>query len=213
MSIIIEATEGKRGLSVDSLNGVKGPLGDSRTLFRGGAVTFFGGKTRSYTVETCRSGNSKNGFLGIPEYSGLMNVVRDLYLGIYPDRDRDLSIDRVRQSLSHPRTILELARYQGDPVGFGIFPRLLISGEPVLYSSRAFQPEHEGQGLGTHVLEEAIRLHQEELVRSHRSLHWGALMTQNALSVLTLQKIPTVETDFPFSRLYSEDQEVQSLIL
>ncbi|OGE64513.1 hypothetical protein A3I48_03575 [Candidatus Daviesbacteria bacterium RIFCSPLOWO2_02_FULL_36_7] len=191
----------------------QGPRLEAELLFSGGVAVLFRGKDRDYQIEIYRSGCTKDGFLGLPEYSGLEEIVRGLYLGIYPDRDRDLSIARMKQGLSHPRTILELVRYEGVPVGFGIFPRLLVSGEPVVYSSRAFELEHEGQGLGTHVLKEAIRLHQESLAKSHRSLRWGALMTQNALSVLTLQKIPMVEIDYPFRRLFSEDREAQSLML
>ncbi len=175
----------------------------------------FQGKTRSYLMEIHNSGKGNN-FMDMPEYSGLVGTVTDLYLGVYPCRDRDLSIDRMRSSLSHPRTILMLARHEGIPVGFGIFPRLSIDGEPILYSTRAFMPDHEGQGLGTHSLDRAIQLHQEILTKMHRSLRWGVLMTQNAFSIVTLKRLQAlgrIGVIYPLDELYDRDRDAQSVLL
>ncbi|MDO8573685.1 MAG: GNAT family N-acetyltransferase [Candidatus Daviesbacteria bacterium] len=173
----------------------------------------FAGKDQRYTIIVCRSDRSnKSGFIEMPESADLIEAVTEVYLGVYPERNRDLSRARVRKSLSYPRTTLMLAEHQGKPVGFGIFPRLLINGHidrepvPVLYSSRGFLSEHERQGLGTHVLEEAIRLHQEELWRSHRSLRWVAFMTMNPHSVASLWKLPMVGETWPIKKP-ADDQE------
>lgn len=182
----------------------------------------FQGKTRLYRVETYRSGTNRSGFLGVPEYERLVEIIRDSYLNTYPTRDRDISIRRVERSLSHPRTILELALYEGIPIGYGIFPRLRIETndpepESVLYSSRAFQEEHEGEGLGTHFLSEAIRLHQEERVQLHKPLlKWGALMTQNAYSIrslIKLQRLGIIGKIRPFDEIFERDPKSQSLLL
>lgn len=185
-----------------------------RPLFEGGEINHFAGKTKPYSIEIYNSGK-RNGFTGMPEYSGLIDVATNLYLNIYSTRDRELSIDRMKRGLSHPRTILMLALHQGTPVGFGLFPRLLISGEPVIYSSRGFEPKHEGEGLGTQVLDKAIQLHQKE---SYRSIRFGVLMTQNAFSVVTLYKLKErglIEKILPFDERYDQDpeQEAQRIML
>lgn len=175
----------------------------------------FPGKAANYRVEAYYSDKS-NRFTDMPEYSELVDTVTGLYLGVYPTRDREISIDRMRRSLSHPRTILMLARHQGNPVGFGIFPRFFIDGEPILYSTRAFMPEHEGQGLGTHVLNRAIMLHQEIVTGMHRSLRWGVLMTQNAFSIVTLKRLQEsgrVGKIYPVDELYNENRDAQSILL
>lgn len=181
----------------------------SETLFGGGGVTTFQGKTNLYDLETYNSG--KLAFTDMPEYAGLVDLATEVYLATYPNRGRDKSIERMRKGLSHPRTILMLALHEGNAVGFGIFPRIFTSeGPPVIYSSRAFQEGHDGQGLGTYVLERGIQLQQEESSRAHRSLHWGNLMTQNELSIYTLYKLKEVgiiEKIFPFDYLYDEAEE------
>lgn len=191
---------GKTGSPEGNNSGLVSPYGEP--LFSGGISTAFNGKTKAYTVETYRSG-SEHGFTRktgehiyqeIPEHSGLVATIGNLYREVYPGRFRrnpELTLERVSKSLSNPRTILELVRYQGVPIGYGIFPRLLIGidEEPVLYSSRAFTTEHEGEGLGTHVLERAIRLHKAEGARARRPLRYGMLMTQNWYSLVTLEKL------------------------
>lgn len=176
------------------------------TLFGRGKVMTFQGKTNFYPIEIYRSGN-QTPFTRMPEYSGLIDVTTDLYLGIYPTRKRGISIDRMRRSLSHPRTILMLARDGDTPVGFGIFPRLLFGGDSVLYSSRGFLPDHEGQGLGTHFLDTAIQLHQQE---SYRFIRYGVLMTQNWLSVVTLRKLQRsgmIGKILPFDERYDKKED------
>lgn len=182
-------------------------------LFERGVVTHFQGKTNFYDIETYHSGNDGNQapFTKMPEYAGLVDLAAQLYLDIYPTRNRNISIDRMRRSLSHPRTILMLARDGDIPVGFGIFPRLIIAGESVLYSSRGFLPGHEGQGLGTHVLERAIQLQLEE---SHRFIRYGVLMTQNWLSVVTLRKLQracVIGKILPFDERYDRREDSQSV--
>ena len=177
----------------------------------GGRETPFNGKTKVYTIKTFHSGRDR--FMEMSEFAPLIDQATDLYLKVYPTRDTDMSVERMKHSLSHPRTILMLAEHKGVPVGFGIFPRLLIGGEPVPYSSRAFLPEHEGQGLGPHTLGTAIELHQEEVARSHRIIHYGFLMTQNAFSIDTLRKIPSIGEIFPFDMRYNIDRVAQYLLL
>lgn len=186
-----------------------------------GVKTLFEGKTKKYTVETYITPNGGS-FTNMPECSDLVDIVTGLYLSVYPDRDRAISIERMKKSLSYPRTIIELVTHQNIPVGFGIFPRLLIDlpggrREPVIYSTRAFEEDHEGEGLGTHVLSKAIRLHQEETLKGHRLIRFGVLMTQNPLSVYTLEKGDDVEENWPFGGFYNRNtedaEEAQSIML
>lgn len=184
-------------------------------LFPGGAVAEFRSKSdRLYTIETYYSnGGNRRTFLELPEYHGLVDTLTRLYLDIYPNRDRKISIDRMKQTLNHPRTILKLIRYEDDPVGFGVFPKLLIYGEPVVYSSRAFKRRHESQGMGTLILREAVEEHRRESQKAHRSLRWVAFMTQNPYSELTAEKLATVEENFPFGSRYSESSEAKWYLL
>lgn len=167
------------------------------SLFPGGVSTVFQGRTKEYCIETYSTTNGHS-FTDMSEYSGLIDTVTDLYLSIYPNRDRNISIERMKKSLSYPRTIVMLARYEEQSVGFGIFPRMLITGEPVLYSTRAFQKEHEREHMGSHTLSKAIRIHQEESQKGHRVMRYGVLMTQNAYSVTSLARIPCIDRVLPF---------------
>lgn len=182
-------------------------------LFPRGEITHFTGKDKTYNIETYRSGTGR--FTDLSEYSGLTDTITGLYLPVHPFRDRKISTERMQRTLHHPRTILELIRYQNTLVGFGIFPRLLISHgvssyrEPVINSTRAILPEHEGQGLGTHLLERAINLHQDE----NPKLRWGILMTQNPLSVFTLEKIPSIELIYPFKERFNAKRWAQTVML
>ena len=178
-------------------------------------ISPFGGKSKGYDIDTYYSGK-RTAFTAMPEYAGLIDAVTDLYLCIYPTRDREISIERMRKWLSHPRTILMLVLNEDIPVGFGIFPRLIVDRERVLYSSRALLPEHEGQHVGTHLLDKAIRLYQEELARTHSSLHWGVLMTQSAFSIVTLKKLQregNIGTIFPVDEPYDHNRDAQSVLL
>lgn len=194
--MFLRKTEGGSGYEGDTSGAV-----DLAPLFKGGEATPFAGKTKNYIIDTYRSNHGNKGsFLEISEYAELVDTIVDLYLRVYPNRDRNLSIERVKKSLSHPRTYIELVRYGDEPVGFGIFPRLIVSGRSLFYSSRAFLEDHERQHLGTHVLEEGIHLHQEELSKSGRVLRWGALMTHNPWSLVSLESVPKIEDIFPFGR-------------
>lgn len=190
-----------------------------KPLFRGGTCTVFEGKTNSYIIDTYYSNNgNRTSFLEKTQvYGELIESVTKLYTDIYPRRNRELSLERVRKNLSYPRTILMLARYRDELVGCGIFPRLLIptdfTTEPVVYSSRTFRHKHEGQGLGTYVLGKAIELHQEEVVRSRRAIRYGALMTHNPQSVASLEKLPSVGEIFPFEKSYEQNREEQQILL
>lgn len=187
---------------------------DAESLFIGGTVTQFRGKTRFYTIETYYNGN-RTAFTEMSEYFGLVNLVTALYLEIYPNRDKDLAEARMEQGLSHPRTRLDLLLHEGNPVGYGISSRFFIDGEPVVYISRAIQEKHGGENAGTYFVNSAVQWHQEESMRSHRQLHWLALMTQNPLSVLTLEKSPYIDRIFPFGERYNSkrNREAQSLML
>jgi len=185
-------------------------------LFPGGEITTFQGRTKSYLIETYRSGSDygfvrsvEGGYsLMNPEYQGLVELARNLYGAVYPERARrnpELTTERILKGLSYPRTILMFALHEGIPVGHGIFPKLDIQGEPVLYSSRAFLAEHEREGLGTHVLERAIDLHRRESARAHRQLYNGMLMTQNWFSIRSLENLKesgTIETIQPIDGPY-----------
>lgn len=180
----------------------------TRPLFKGGVVVDVPGKTKDYTIETHHSkGGNRLAFTNMPEYSGLVDTLTNLYLDVYPNRNRKISIERMKKTLSHPRTIVMLARHEGIPVGFGVFPKLLIYGDPVIYSSRAFKRRHESQGLGTYILREAIEEHRRESLRAHRSLRWVAFMTQNPYSELTAEKLPDIEENYPFGKRYNKSAE------
>lgn len=179
-------------------------------------ITTFQGKDNVYTVETYNSGALRNGFMGVPEYRCVVDDVKGAYLRTYIDRDVDMSIGRVEKILSHPRTILELVKHEGIVVGFGAFPRLFIEGDQVLYSSRAFESEHERQGGGVYVLDRAIELHNEELAKSHNRLRSGALMTQNPASIVSLQRAQRAKDIHPFLRLggrYERNSKPQRIML
>lgn len=207
----MQAVEQEAANALNYIEGHKPAIGEGlhlSTLFGGGRVMTFQGKTNLYDLETYNSGRAA--FTDMPEYAGLVDLATEVYLDTYPKRDRNKSIDRMRRGLSHPRTILMLALHEGNAIGFGIFPRLFTSEGPVIYSSRAFQGGHDGQGLGTLVLGRGIQLQQEESSKAHRSLHWGNLMTQNELSIYTLYKLKEagiIEKIFPFDYLYDETEE------
>lgn len=177
-----------------------------------GEVIPFQGRTQDYNIETYFTRNGSS-FIEMPEAAWLVKEATDLYLNVYPNRDRDISIRRMQKTLSNPRTILMLVK-QGDiSVGWGIFTRLLIQGEPVFYSSRAFREEHQGQGLGQYVLNEGIRLHQIDAAKGHRTMEYGVLMTQNAPSIVSLEKAPLVGDIFPVKKRYDQDQHARYLML
>ncbi len=174
------------------------------SLFAGGEVIPFQGKTKHLTIDVyhSRGNGTQTPITGMTEYAGLVEVFTEQYLDIYPNRDREISIERMKRSLSHPRTIAMLVRDGDIPVGFGIFPKLLIGGEPVFYSSRALLPDYEEQGAGTYMLERGIQRHQQE---SHRFIHYGVLMTQNPFSIVTLRKLQrkgVVGKILPYDELY-----------
>lgn len=158
----------------------------------------FSGRTRSYTVKTFKSG-AEHGFVRvsaqqfqpIEEFAPLVGIIHNLYCDVYPERARrnpELTAQRILQSLSHPRTILELILCGEKPVGYGIFPKLDVGGEPVLYSSRAILAQHIQEGLGTHILGEAIVQARKESARcKRRPLRSGFLMTQKWESIRSLE--------------------------
>lgn len=169
-----------------------------KPLFEEGEVSEFQGEGNLYYIETYRTHNgsgfvkrvSESSYQDIPEFVGLVGLVRDLYEEVYPERSRkdpDLTTKRVLKSMSFPRTILMIAMHEQLPVGFGIFPRLDVRGEPVLYSSRGFVKEHEHHGLGTIFLERSIGQHRDESLRAHRSLTNGMLFSQNWYSLRSLE--------------------------
>lgn len=170
-------------------------------LFRGGIVTDFIGRNGDlYTVETYKSGSENSfvkkvgvGYIEAPGYDGLVATLIGLYEVVYPERTRRnpvLTLERMIRTLSHPRTILEIIRHEGVmPVGYGIFPKLDVQGEPVFYSSRAIVLAHEGQGAGTYTLERAIELHRKESARVNKPLNNGMFMTQNCYSIKSLENL------------------------
>lgn len=164
----------------------------------GPRISSYQGRNNLYTTETYNSGNARNGFMGIPEAANLVTDARDVYLQTYPSRDRQMSIERVERNLSHPRIFLTLIKHEDILVGIGIFPRLFIDGDSVLYSSRAIVPEHEREGLGPYILDLAMQYHDEELAKSHTRLRYGVLFTQNPASVVSLQRAPRADNIFPF---------------
>lgn len=173
-------------------------------------MTPFCGKTRDYVVETYYSG--KKGLTDASSNDKLVQEIIRGYLAVYPTRDRELSINRMMLGLSHPKTILELVSHDGILVGCGIFPLLSVRDELAVYSTRFFLPEHEREGLGTYVLENAINLHQEKAAVVGKQVKCGVLMTQNAFSIVSLWKIPIIGETFPISKP-SGDQGEPSLNL
>lgn len=216
-----------RGLSITNPSKTHNPSSPyyEEPLFRGGVVTPFVGRSgRAYHIETHKSGNER-GFVRIiestgtaliaPEYADLVATVKGLYLSVHSERaerNMGLAIERVMRSLSHPRIILELIVSEGAPVGYGIFPRLILDPQDqslqVLYSSRAVLPAYEADGVGTHILKEAIKQHQEELARAHRApLRGGFLMTQSAYSIRSLEHLQEegiVDKTYPFDETYDK---------
>lgn len=169
-------------------------------LFEGGEVSFFQGKTRDYIVEVHRSGSNGKGFLDVPQYAAMGEAVEDKYLDVYPTRNPDRALARVRKSLSYPRTMLMLISHEGKLVGYGVFSRLAFgtSSELVMTSSRALKDE--GEGLGSMMLDKAVKLHNAELVRSHRWIRWIELVTQNPVSEFTLEKLAIVKDTYPIGK-------------
>lgn len=186
--MVIEADRGRLSNSTVGIS-------ISEPLFGRGVVTDFVGKNADlYTIETYKSGSENSfvkqvgvGYIEAPGYDGLVATLMGIYEAVYPERTKRnpvLTLDRMIRTLSHPRTILEIIRHEGViPVGYGIFPKLDVWGEPVFYSSRAIVLEHEGLGLGIHIFERAIELHR----RVNKLLHNGMFMTQNCYSIRTLE--------------------------
>lgn len=183
----------------------------SAPLFPGGIVTTFEGKTRDYTVDRylVTDGNRRY----------LTQIATDIYLRTYPERDQEPSIERMKHGLSHPRTILQLARYEGVSVGFGTLRGMtFITGSPgrrerVGYSSRAIVEGHEGEGIGTMFLDEGIKA----LDAPEKPLDAISLMTQNVLSIVTLRKsivkLGFGEKIYPFDQPYAGNRPLQDLLL
>ncbi|OGE33487.1 hypothetical protein A3J19_01575 [Candidatus Daviesbacteria bacterium RIFCSPLOWO2_02_FULL_41_8] len=168
----------------------------------------FQGRSNEYDVRVYRSNHgNKASFAEIPECAGLIEDITDLYLGVYPQRDRDKSIERVRKSLSYPRTIVELAYSEDQLVGAGIFPRFNLEGEPLFYSSRFILPDHTRQGLGPYMMEDAILRHQQELATAHRVLRFGAIMAMNPDSVGSLWKLSIVGDSWPIRKPANDQVE------
>lgn len=184
---------------------------DSAPLFPGGIVTTFEGKTRDYIVDRYLITEGSRRYL--------TKIAIDIYLRTYPERDQELSIERMKHGLSHPRTILQLARYAGVPVGFGTLRGMtFITGSPgkrerIGYSSRAIVEEHGGEGIGTMFLDEGIKA----LDAPEKPLDAISLMTQNVLSVVTLRKsivkLGFGETIYPFDQIYAGNRPLQDLLL
>ena len=170
----------------------------------------FQGRGRSYTWKVHYSGSSKNGFLGMPGYKDLTDrIVPELYMNTYPYRDEAMSRARVTMTLNQQRTFLMLARDENmDYVGYGVFPRLLVGTNYVMYSSRAFIEEHEGQGLGTDGLNLAMGLHNEDLRRSHQKLVYGALYTGNPVSLASVVRANNTDNIRPL-RKQLEDEDLR----
>ncbi|MBI3103959.1 hypothetical protein HYZ05_03380 [Candidatus Daviesbacteria bacterium] len=157
---------------------------------------------KPYIWEVHNSGATRTGFLGIPECRELVeNIVPGLYLKTYPYRDQAMASARVTMTLSHPRSILMLARYEDEYVGYGVFPRLVIRGDSVVYSSRAFTAAHEGQGLGTNALDQVIKIHNDELRRLHQKpLAYGALYTGSPVSLASIVRSENTDNVRPLFR-------------
>jgi|SRR3989344_4622463 len=163
-------------------------------------VNFFQGKSRGYTIERY--------VVTDPNRRDLTEIAIAVSLFTYPNRDKELLTERVIQGLSHPRTVLQIARYEGNPVGTAVLRKITFNvGAParrkrVGYSSRAIVEEHEGEWLGTMFLEEGVKAQDEDV----NPIDAIALMTQNVQSFLTLRRAKR-RLDFegsirPFERLY-----------
>lgn len=176
-------------------------LDDTIPLLPGAIVSQFRGKSRIYRIERY--------WVTADNRQELTEIAKDVYLRTYPTRLQELSEERTIQGLSHPRTVLQVARYKGNPVGTATMRRMTFNvGYPsrrkrVGYSSRAIVERHEGQWLGTKFLEEGVKAQEEDEIK----LDAIALMTQNVQSFLTLRravrKLGFEGKIRPFEKLYT----------
>lgn len=196
------ATGNESGLVLPPGRGVirGGERFDLQAVLDRGQVSPFQGKTNFYEVYTFRSGTDSsfvtrataNEYVVMPSNRDLFIVFDALYRLVYPQRaakDPVLTMRRMMKAFSHRRTIGELVLYEGMPVAGGIFPVFDINGEPTMYSTRYVLKEHENEGIGTHILERAISLHQRDSARRHQPMFNLGLMTQSWKSVLTLEHL------------------------
>lgn len=175
-----------------------------------GEVTRFPGKTKGYDIEAYLSNGIP--FTRLPYCETLIHRAKALYLAVYPNRHKETSERRVALGLSHQRTILQFARYNGEDVGLGIFPRFYVDGKPSVYSSRAVLLEHEGEGVGTHMLDKAVYLHQVAIGRD-RFIAFVVFMSQNPASFASARKLACFEKDFPFGEGFEQDRDAQNAML
>lgn len=206
--ITVRKVEGMNGFPESPISARDSNL---RPYFEGGIVTpFQGTRGNGYNLErhNITSANRKD----------LTSIATGVYLDTYPDRDRELSIERMRHGLIHPNTTLRLAIFAGKPVAIAILREMTFSvGDPlrrerVGYSTRAMLDEHQRQGLGTKFLEEGVKVQEEE----KKPLDAIALMTQNVESIATLkraiQRAAFGTKIYPFDELYTE-RALQDLLL
>ncbi len=165
-------------------------------------TTFFRGRTRLYVVKMYRSGSDRvfvrkideEHFEIYPESLSLVEKHDANYRDVYPERARRNPIvtrNRILQGLSYPRTLQYEIYEQGTQIqaGDGTFTRMDAGPESFITSSRAIREEHVHEGIGTHILELAIRRHKREAVRRKRPLNEGFLMTQRWESIESLRKL------------------------
>lgn len=177
-----------------------GPQDSPIPQYPRGETTLFKGRTRLYLIRMYRSGSDR-GFVRkidekhfeiYPEHLPLIERHDANYREVYPERAKRKPVEtrnRILQGLSYPRTFQYEIYEQSTQVGDGTFTRMDAGPESFITSSRAIKEEHVHEGIGTHILELAIRRHKREAARWGRPLNEGWLMTQRWESIKSLSKL------------------------
>lgn len=175
-----------------------------RNGFKKGRVSNF----RSFPIETFVDTEDDDAYTR--NRTALIRVVTALHLARFDDRNPVISIQRIFRGMTHPRTALMLVgepgQSRGHWVGYGLFRGISIYDEDdfetdpqeVDYSSRALMPGFEGQGVGTHMLVESLKIFNPD---------WLVLMTQNEASIRTVQHLREkglVKQHYPFGEPMGE---------
>lgn len=160
-------------------------------------IPFQSPKGNTYNIEVRKSDE-------VPFSIGPRNrpffALYELYSKVYPYRDPNLSLERVVNMLSHPRTLLMMAKFEGQYVGFGVFPRFEMEECDVMYSSRGVVQPHEAYQIGPRFLDLGIQMHNEELRKDGRRIEYVALYTQNPVSAASADSAEYMDNIRPFRR-------------
>lgn len=186
-----------------------------------GEITSFKGRSlRVFSIESYYSNGSSFKDRTAEDAQMVLDILSN-YIKAFPNRDIGKSQARVMDSLRHPKTLALLARYQGEVVGHGIFPRFVVEGENsrenYMYTSRAIQKDFEGDGLGMEMWRIASGIMHQRLTGRNRLIKGIIMMTQNAASIRSLELLRENGIMdgiiYPFERRWDKCRSAQTAML